>query len=556
MKNIKFTKKLWTVCLIAIGCVILPICTQAQTPNAAVEQLLNERYGKHTHSVWQDKYYRIKKDSKEGLTDLQGKEILPPIYYGIAKDAIGNLEVTIDRKNNIYGPYRGIYSPTGKELIPVDYEYINLQDFYTPPHNLYEAQLKKKTAYYDTLGVEILPLDFYYLQRFDENRWLAIVSVGGVMENNVLDVPIGSKSGIFDFKQRKWVTQPVYDFIDYEVGGFARFNKGGAITGNALNRTATGGLWGYLDENGEEVIPAKYEAASSFSDGIATVVENGKATILTNPKTGTKLQLANGTGGNSVDSNIPQTDSNAENTFAFIIANQNYTHYGKGDYALNDGKVFGDYCGKTLGLPKNNIRFYEDATFGNIIRAIETLKNIADVYEGDAAIIFYYAGLGATDTQSATSYLLPTDANPSALSATGYSLQKLSDALAELDTRYSLVLIDAGFAGTDRNGQFLEKNRAVQMSSKRVLPRNKTIVLTASGSKETAFVQKELVHGLFTHALLTKLQQSKGTCTLGELADYIASAVKKESMKTFSKLQTPVLTAPVGMEWRNIKLNQ
>ena len=147
---------------------------------------------------------------------------------------------------------------------------------------------------------------------------------------------------------------------------------------------------------------------------------------------------------------------------------------------------------KTLGLPKNNVRFYEDATYGNIIRAIETLKNIADVYEGDAAIIFYYAGLGATDAQTSTSYLLPTDANPSALGATGYSLQKLSDALAELNTRYSLVLIDAGFAGTDRNGQFLEKNRAVQMSSKRVLPRNKTIVLTASGSKETAFTQKEL----------------------------------------------------------------
>ena len=559
MKNIKIAKKLWTVCLIAIGYVILPICTQAQTPNAAVEQLLNERYGKHTHSVWQDKYYRITKDSKVGLTDLQGKEILPPVYDGISKDELGNLEVNITYKNKVYGPYYGIYTPEGKMLLPVDYTFIDVQNYYAT-YNIYEVQQKKKSALFDTLGVEILPLDYYYIRSFSsvkgKNR--IIVSVGGDRNTFMNNIPVGSKFGIFDIDRREWTVRPTYDFIDYliEKEGLARFNKGGQITGNSPNQTCTGGLWGYMDVDGKVLIPARYESATRFQDGIATVTQGGVASVLTNPLTGTKLQLANGTGGNSVDANIPQTSTTTENTFAFIIANQNYTHYGKGDYALNDGKVFKDYCINTLGMPKNNVRFYEDATYGNIIRAIETLKNIAEVYEGDAAIILYYAGLGATDAQSSVSYLLPTDANPSALEATGYSLQKLSDAVAGLNTRYSLILVDAGFAGTDCNGQLLEKNRAVQLASKQVLPRNNTIVFTAAGSKETAFAQKELAHGLFTHALLTKLQQSKGECTLGEVADYIITTVKKESMKTFSKLQTPTLKTPIGMDWKRIKLNQ
>lgn len=528
--------------------------TEAQNVPVEVEQLLNEHYGDHKHTLWESEYYQIEKKGRHGLTDLKGNEILPPVFYTkISKDEAGNLVVNLPPGNTPSG--YGIYSPEGKELIPPRYNTIHLTDFYTEKL-VYEAEMDKKTAYYDTSGVEILPLDFYYLRRFDQARGWAIVSIGGKPEPVQSDVPIGSKSGIFDMNNRRWIASPQYDQIDYLQGGFARFNKGGTLQGAVMRRNCVGGLWGYMDENGQEVIPARYEAASLFSNGIATVVENGQATILTNPKTGTNLKLANGTGGNVVDADIPLTDTRAENTFAFIIANQNYTHYGKADYALNDGKVFRDYCVKTLGMPENNVRFYEDATYGNMIRAIEMLKNIADVYEGDAAIILYYSGLGTTDTQHSVSYLLPTDANPSALEATGYSLQRLSDDVADLKTRYSLLFIDTGFAGTDRNGKLLEKNRAVQLSSKRVLPRDNTVVFTASGSKETAFSQEKLAHGLFTHALLSKLQQSKGNCTLGELADYIVSTVKKDAMKTFSQPQTPSVSAPAGMEWRDIQLNR
>lgn len=326
------------------------------------------------------------------------------------------------------------------------------------------------------------------------------------------------------------------------------------ITGVSPNLSCKGGKWGYMDMTGKEIIPAQYETASDFQNGVAQVTLNGKASILVNPLTGTNLELANGMAGNDVDVNIPQTGRSNEETFAFIIANQNYANFNGSDYALNDGKVFRDYCMKTLGIPENNIRFYEDATYGNIIKALENVRNIADVYEGDARIIIYYAGLGATDKQTSTSYILPIDCSMSSLASTGYSVQQLSDVLGELKTKLSLVLIDTGFAGTDRNGKFIEQNRAVQMASKRILPRNNTVVLTAASPKETAFAKKELGHGLFTYALLSKLQQSKGGCSLKELADYVSAQVKKDAMKHFSQIQTPTAAVSADMLWENIRL--
>ena len=36
------------------------------------------------------------------------------------------------------------------------------------------------------------------------------------------------------------------------------------------------GLWGYIDENAQWVIPPQYDSAASFSDGLALVEKDGK----------------------------------------------------------------------------------------------------------------------------------------------------------------------------------------------------------------------------------------------------------------------------------------
>ena len=69
-------------------------------------------------------------------------------------------------------------------------------------------------------------------------------------------------------------------------------------------------------------------------------------------------------GTSDIDFNIPRTNEKRENTFCIIIANENYVNKDtpKVKYAAQDGKTFYDYCLKTLGLPKDNIKMLPNAT--------------------------------------------------------------------------------------------------------------------------------------------------------------------------------------------------
>ena len=68
--------------------------------------------------------------------------------------------------------------------------------------------------------------------------------------------------------------------------------------------------------------------------------------------------------------NIPKSKNNNTKTFAVIIANEDYTLVPTVPMAGNDGDIFAQYCEQTLGLPKENILTYPNATYGKMIRAV------------------------------------------------------------------------------------------------------------------------------------------------------------------------------------------
>ena len=313
-----------------------------------------------------------------------------------------------------------------------------------------------------------------------------------------------------------------------------------------------GGKWGFMDEDGKEVIPAQYDYVTAFNEGMAQVTKNGVTSVLHNPL---KQKPAGGKLGKEVDGNVPETSKSDENLFAFVIANENYAHLKGADYAINDGKVFVEYCKKTLGVPERNVRYYEDATYGNIVGAMNKMKEIAEVYEGDAKIIFYFAGLGATDTQSKERYLIPADGSLETLKSTGYSVASLQKALNDMNTTYTLAVIDAPFSNVDRNGKMLAAARGVRIVPKRIAPQGKTVICTSSMNDETAYASKDYGHGLFTFALLQQLQQTKGNGSLKELIDNASKWTRKEALKLFDQRQTPQQTVSTEMEqkWQNIK---
>ena len=261
--------------------------------------------------------------------------------------------------------------------------------------------------------------------------------------------------------------------------------------------------------------------------------------------------------GDDVDINIPIANNMSNLTFAVIISNEKYQMEKPVQYAENDGKIFTEYCKKALGLPEKNVHFITNATLNNIKHEIKWLQDVIAVYNGDAKVIFYYAGHGIPDEQNKSAYLLPIDGYGSDVT-TGYALEDLYKALGCLPSKAVTVFLDACFSGAKRDGDMLASARGVAIKVKQNYPTGNMVVFTAAQGDETAYPYKEEGHGLFTYYLLKKLQETKADVTLGELGDYIKTQVERQSIVTNGKLQSPAIlsASSIGNSWKEWKLNK
>ena len=255
----------------------------------------------------------------------------------------------------------------------------------------------------------------------------------------------------------------------------------------------------------------------------------------------------------SLDENIPVSGTKANNTFVIAIGNENYQLVPSVSFAENDMEVFCKYCQKTLGVPISNIRKYKDATFGVMLSAISDLKDIAEAYNGDINVLFYYAGHGFPDEKSHNAYLLPVDADGKQLEVC-FPISRLYSELAALKSKSTVVFMDACFSGSQRGDGMLASARGVAIKAKEEKLHGNLVVFSAASGDETAYPYREKGHGMFTYFLLKKLQETKGAVTLGELSDYVTTNVKRQSVVTNRKSQTPtvIYSESVGMDWRKI----
>lgn len=261
-------------------------------------------------------------------------------------------------------------------------------------------------------------------------------------------------------------------------------------------------------------------------------------------------------GKSDVDTDIPESKEVNDKTFAYIIANEDYSMVAPVPMAQNDGQTFGEYCRKTLGLPETNVRYYPNASYGIMLSAIQDLKNIAKVYDpGEINVIFYYAGHGVPNEATKDAFLLPIDANGQQTEVC-YSLNKLYSELAGLNANSVVVFLDACFSGAGRDGDMLASARGVALKAKAGKPQGNMVIFSAASGDETAYPYKEKGHGLFTYYLLKKLQESKGNATLQEIGDYVTEEVRRQSQVVNRKLQTPTVSASTAMgdSWKNMKL--
>lgn len=255
---------------------------------------------------------------------------------------------------------------------------------------------------------------------------------------------------------------------------------------------------------------------------------------------------------NEIDINIPVINEKRDKTFAIIIGNEDYQRVTKVNFALNDAKIFATYCQKTLGIPETNIRSYLNATYGTMLSALADIKDIAEAYQGDISVIFYYAGHGVPNESDKGAYLLPVDADGSQTEVC-LATERLYHELGNLRTRSTLIFMDACFSGAQRGSGMLTAARGIAIKVKTDRPQGNTIVFSAATGEETAFPYKEKNHGMFTYFLLKKIHESQGKVSLGELSDYIISNVAQQSVVINRKKQTPTVIPSIEITdiWRN-----
>ncbi len=249
-------------------------------------------------------------------------------------------------------------------------------------------------------------------------------------------------------------------------------------------------------------------------------------------------------GKSDVDVNIPETYTKKENTYALIIGNEDYSSYQTDlksevnvNYAVNDAYTFKEYVVKTIGVPKKQVFLLTNATAGQIYQGIAKLNTLAEIKEGKAELIFYYAGHGLPDEKTKEPYIMPVDVSGSDLQ---YAI-KLNDVykkLTEFPVKRVTVILDACFSGGARN-QGLLAMRGIKIIPKENYLSGKIIIMASSSADESSGAYEEKEHGLFTYFLLKKLQETKGDITYKELMDYITEKVKEESVLVNNKLQTP-----------------
>lgn len=311
----------------------------------------------------------------------------------------------------------------------------------------------------------------------------------------------------------------------------------------------------YIYQKGSDVEYSIPEIAFNFSP-IEIDVPKSETETSSPSITRNRLEIGNLS---DVDTDIPKGSRTANaNTFAVVISNENYRRVSPVDYAHNDGRSVRNYLSNTLGLADDHIHHIEDATLNDIRNEIDWLKGVGQAYNGDASFIVYYAGHGLPNDADGSGYLLPVDGYGSNV-ATGMAMNQLADDLGSINSKITLVMLDACFSGTKRGGDMISAERGIAL---KVKPHNaqkgNLVIISASQDDQTASKFDDKYHGLFTYYMLKHLQSTQGQTTIGEMVDDIKTNVNRQSIVANNKTQTPSVTASPALnkDWREIHLSE
>ncbi len=258
-----------------------------------------------------------------------------------------------------------------------------------------------------------------------------------------------------------------------------------------------------------------------------------------------------------VDKNIPKNSVQNIHRFALIFGNEDYTSKqptlskeSNVNFAVNDAKIFQEYCLNILGIPARQILFKDNATKAEMTQLLDQISLLIKAEQGNAEVFFYYSGHGMPLENTKEPYLIPVDVSGANVGS-GVKLMDVYTKLTENSPKQVTVFLDACFSGNARNMPLLSQKT---MSVNPEMPElNGNIVIFASSDGiESSGYNSAYQHGYFTYFLLKKLQETAGNVNYGDLYNYIKSNVAKESILS-GKPQNPVIIFTPSLKdvWKN-----
>lgn len=512
-------------------------------------------------------FWSIPKDKRtsnnRGIADATGKIIVSCIY-----DCCTYLSPFYTTAGDITNDYGFIFViadktvclPSGKEIISASRGYTQ----FFPRVNTIDGEKyifvtkDAKRGLCDMKGNELLPPIY-------ESIYEAGQSKGH--QTRFFVIKSDKSSGLYDYKKRMIAVSPKYFTTDaagniyycrrdkdskykiyHEDQLLTEADKCTSSFKNPERYTLfrNDGKWGLINEITGHLISFRFDTIMEIQNGNVSVMEEDAMHLynLASLEKGKKVSVASITKEQAakavisdVDSNIPKAKKQDENTFAVIIANENYNDFIV-PAANNDGKIFKEYCAQALGIPSENILYYEDATVNHIYAVVKRLKDLADVYDEGCKVIFYYSGQGVTDERTKEMYILPTDGTLKSISSTCYSISRLYREIGTLpNVEQALFLIDAPFNGMTKENKPLEQARGVAIKSIPNKVTGNSIAIEAASEGQTAHVYLSQNHGLFTYYLLKAMQSNIGAKTLLDLMPDVIKNVKDKSTREMKEQQ-------------------
>lgn len=496
------------------------------------KQITRVEYDNDSQGQFSEGLACVAKNGKYGYIDQDGEVVIPLQYERHIGDQFYEGYAVV-RKNG----KDGVIDKTGRIVIEFLYDELH--------RSTKDLLIAKKREKYGIVNInKTITAPFKY------NAIRSISSTGGVF---VASIGNEHKFGIFRINGEN-IVPCKYSRID-------TFNDGTACA-------ERNGKWGAVNMLGEEIIPCIYDDCLGFgNDGLCYVKKGDSYSVVdmsgellipwgfeNNEVIKKRSQLAKTVSKSPVDKNIPMTNVRNTKTFAIIIANENYLEKNIGDvqYAKRDGQVFREYCEKTLGVPSENIHYKENATYNQIKAELNWGKKIAEAHNGSAKFIVYYAGHGVPNEKTNESNILPSDGALYDLS-TSYPLKEVYSILGSYNSKQVVVITDACFSGTKRDGSMLmSSTRGVAIKAKQEVKADNLIVISSTKGDETAHPYDEHKHGMMTYFLLKYLKENYSHVKIGGLVDFIKDNVGTTSLIINNVSQTPtVVVSPNLSNWRD-----